>query len=219
MLSVSSPAVELVYAYDGAGNVTVFDDQQRAGARRTMTYDGDDRLKTVEHATLGPSAYEYDPLGNRLWSPLAGDISVRFDYDAQNRLAWASQALRPTALTLEWDHANRLVRSSDGASYRYDGHDRRVAKTEAGVTTVYHHDAAGRVIAETLLDGTKLRDYVYLGAKLVAVDGCMEGAVASGCDAVTKAFKDAPKRVNELLKSPEVQKGIDKAMKILGESK
>lgn len=54
-----------------------------------MTYDGDDRLKTVEHATLGFSAYEYDPLGNRLWSPLSGDVSVRFDYDDQNRLAWS----------------------------------------------------------------------------------------------------------------------------------
>ncbi len=38
-------------------------------------------------------------------------------------------------------------------------------------------------------------------------------------DTVKKVFKDAPKRVNEMLKSPEVQNGIEKAMKILGESK
>jgi hypothetical protein len=32
-------------------------------------------------------------------------------------------------------------------------------------------------------------------------------------------LRDAPKRVNELLQLRDVQKGIEKAMKLLGESK
>jgi RHS repeat-associated protein len=145
-----------------------------------MTYDALDRLATVNHATWGYAAYQYDPLGNRTWSPIR-DISMRFEYDERNRLAWASQELLPTSMTFQWDEANRMVWSSDGASYKYDGQDRRVEKTDAEGTTVYHYDPTGRLVAETLPDGTKLRDYLYLGTKLVAVDGCMEGTSASGC--------------------------------------
>jgi RHS repeat-associated protein len=38
-------------------------------------------------------------------------------------------------------------------------------------------------------------------------------------DTVAKVFREAPKRVNDLLKSPAVQRGLEKAMKILGETK
>jgi hypothetical protein len=38
-------------------------------------------------------------------------------------------------------------------------------------------------------------------------------------DTVAKVFKDAPKRVNELLNRRDVQRAIQQAMKILGESK
>lgn len=58
--------------------------------------------------------------------------------------------------------------------YFYDGDGRRVRKDgPAGESTVYHYDPAGRLISETLPDGTKLRDYIYLGNKLLAVDGCI----------------------------------------------
>jgi RHS repeat-associated protein len=80
---------------------------------------------------------------------------------------------------LEGDVAGRLSSSSDGASYRYDAMGRRVRKTAAGQTTVYHHDPSGRVIAETDLAGVKQRIFVYLGNKLVTVDGCAAGATAA----------------------------------------
>jgi hypothetical protein len=34
----------------------------------------------------------------------------------------------------------------------------------------------------------------------------------------TKQFEGAPRSVNDMLKNPEVQRAIDKAMKILGEA-
>ena len=102
-------------------------------------------------------------------------------YDAKNRLdaAWVYGPERYPSLTLNWDVAGRLASSSDGASYRYDALGRRVQKTAGGQTTVYHHDPAGRVIAETNLAGTKQRIYVYLGNKLVTMDGCSAGAAAA----------------------------------------
>jgi len=178
--AVSSPALDLRYGYDGADNVKSLENLAVANSSRTMTYDPLDRLLSVSHPVWGVASYQYDPLGNRTWSPIR-DISMRFEYDERNRLAWASQELKPSSSAFGWDAANRLTASSDGASYRYDGLDRRIAKTEAGQTTVYHHDASGRVIAETTPQGLRLRDYVYLGDKLVAVQGCMEGASSSGC--------------------------------------
>ncbi len=70
-----------------------------------------------------------------------------------------------------------------GTSYLYDGLGRRVQKTVSGQSVVYHYDAAGRVLAETLPDGTKVRDYIYLAGKLIAIDGCVEG-VPPTCAAV-----------------------------------
>jgi RHS repeat-associated protein len=186
--AVSSPAVDLRYGYDGADNVTSFANLSMSGSSRTMTYDGLDRLRTYTDEQRGLREYQYDALGNRAASA-AKDLDnysdhaldTGFGYDANNRIAWASREIPQRSMTFEWDEANRLVASSDGATYRYDGHDRRVQKSEAGGTTVYHYDAAGRLIAETLPDGTKVRDYVYLGNALVAVDGCMEAVSSSVC--------------------------------------
>jgi len=175
-----APALDLRYVYDGADNVRSLENLAVANSSRTMTYDALDRLRSVSHPLGGVASYQYDPLGNRTWGPIR-DISMRFEYDERNRLAWASQELKTSSSTFVWDAANRLVASSDGATYRYDGLDRRVAKTEAGQTIVYHHDASGRLIAETTPEGLRLRDYLYLGDKLIAVQGCMEGASSSGC--------------------------------------
>ena len=96
-------------------------------------------------------------------------------YDAAGNMTEANGQV------LTWNLTGRLAGSSDGATYQYDGRGRRVQKRELGQTTLYHYDAAGRVIAETLPDGTKLRDYIYLANGLVAVDGCMESVAWSSC--------------------------------------
>ncbi len=45
--------------------------------------------------------------------------------------------------------------------------------------TVFHYDGAGRVISETTPSGQKLRDYIYLGGKLLVVDGCLNSGTCS----------------------------------------
>ncbi len=177
--SVTAPRVlDLRYGYDGADNVTSLDDSLDSTSARLMTYDANDRLRTVTaYGMWGLAQYEYDELGNRRRKQMLG-MDVRYNYDASNRLEGTTEVPDHGTLTFTWDSEGRLASSSDGASYRYDGRGRRVMKADAAQTTLYHHDPSGRVIAETLPDGTKLRDYVYLGDKLIAVDGCVASYAA-----------------------------------------
>lgn len=174
----SAGVLGLTFGYDGADNLKSFDNTAVANSGRTMTYDKLDRLETsVAPSQWGATVYDYDELGNRTLK--SEDLTTNYTYDSSNRLVKASPPSgsstfeRYANLTLTWDAAGRMVSTSDGASYLYDGWGRRVQKTDASGATVYHHDDAGRVIAETLPDGTKLRDYIYLGGRLVAVDGCL----------------------------------------------
>ena len=191
----SAGVVELSYAYDGADNVTAFSNGAVTGSARTMTYDEQDRLETAIAKNLwGTAVYQYDELGNRTLASV-GSSTTSYAYDASNRLSAATGAAPSTlkydavgglltgyGQTLTWDVAGRLSTASDGAVYRYDGDGARVEKVEAAQTTLYHHDLGGRVLAETLASGAALREYVYLGDKLVAVSGCVSGS-AAGCTA------------------------------------
>jgi len=177
--SVTSASVlGLTYTYDGADNVRSFNNTQVANSSRTMTYDKADRILTsIASGQWGSAVYSYDELGNRTLK--SETLTTNYTFDSSNRLATAAPPSGATAfeqypnLTLTWDSAGRLTSTSDGAAYLYEGRGRRVQKSDASGTTLYHYDAAGRVIAETRPDGTKLRDYVYLGNRLVAVDGCL----------------------------------------------
>lgn len=168
----SAGALGLTYGYDGADNVTSFSNSVVANSNRTMTYDKLDRIITsIAPYQWGTTAYDYDELGNRTLKSEA--VTTNYTYDSSNRLASAVGSESYTSLTLTWDAAGRLASTSDGATYLYDGRGRRVQKADASGTTLYHYGADGRIIAETLPDGTKLRDYIYLGDKLLAVDGCI----------------------------------------------
>lgn len=176
--------IDLVYGYDGADNVTLFNNAAVANANRTMTYDKVDQLATSVATGLWGAAFsQYDELGNRIVHSPDGNGTINYTYDAQNRLATATgpSSTLPTPMMLNWDLAGRLATSSDGASYRYDGQNRRVQKVEPTGTTLYHYDIAGHVIAETNSIGMKLRDFLYVGSKLVAVDGCITRAPPAAC--------------------------------------
>jgi RHS repeat-associated protein len=147
-------------------------------------YDALNRLITViAPARWGTGFYDYDALGNRALKSLDQPASVTqtYAYDSSNRLASTSgpETFRP--MTFTWDAAGRLASSSDGTTYAYDANGRRVMKAEATGTTVYHYDAQGRVIAESTPSGARLRDYVYLAGKLLAVEGCVTDGTTPPC--------------------------------------
>lgn len=174
----SGGAIELSYTYDGADNVKTMANGVVANGSLTMEYDLLDRLVASYGPGQGSAGYDYDALGNRTFKTEGNTNHIsNYVYDSTtNRLTTATTESPPSALKLTWDLAGRLASTSDGATYKYDARGKRVAKTDASGTTVYHYDAAGRVIAETTPTGDRLRDYVYVGNHLVAVDGCVDGA-------------------------------------------
>jgi RHS repeat-associated protein len=189
-----SPVLGLAYTYDGLDNVATlsnsavagFDLRMCASATGTCTdgYDALNRLVTViAPARWGTVAYDYDSLGNRTLKSVdqPSPFTTTFTYDTSNRLSTATGLERFAPGVYTWDAAGRLASSSDGASYRYDGLGRRALKTEAGQSTVYHYDVAGRLIAETTTTGVSVRDYVYLGSKLVAAEGCLAAGSTPPC--------------------------------------
>ncbi len=179
----STGVVDLAYGYDGADNVLSFNNAAVPNSSRTMTYDKLDRIETSIASSLwGSAVYDYDDLGNRIMKSV-GTYTTTYTYDPQtNRLAYATGGPAPfKTMTFTWDLAGRLATSSDGVSYLYDGLGRRVLKAEPSQTTLYHYDASGRIISETSPTGAKLRDYIYLGNKLVAVDGCITVSPPAAC--------------------------------------
>jgi RHS repeat-associated protein len=178
----SSGVLGLVYGYDGVDNVTSFDNTTVPGSSRTMGYDNLNRLiSSIAPSLWGTAVYDYDELGNRNLKSV-GSATINYAYDPlTNRLASATgpePAL--VAMTFSWDLPGRLASASDGTSYRYDALGRRALKADSTQTTVYHYDGSNRLLAETLPADGKLREYIYLGNLLIAVDGCI-AAQPPGC--------------------------------------
>ena len=97
---------------------------------------------------------------------------------SNNQLAsWTHDAngnvISDGVFTYTWDALNRLVQVEENAniiaSYAYDSQNRRISKTVGANTTHYIYDLNSQLIAETLADGTPLRDYFYLEGQPLAV--------------------------------------------------
>jgi YD repeat-containing protein len=53
--------------------------------------------------------------------------------------------------------------------YAYDAFGRRTKKVASGITTLYHYDSSGKLIAETDENGNVQRDYIYLNGEPAAL--------------------------------------------------
>jgi RHS repeat-associated protein len=191
----------LGYRYDGAGNVVKLCRDSGGGeclraslpsARtRVMSYDAADRLQVVDWQApggFGQLSYDFDVLGNIEFKNGGPGGDTSFAYDDRGRLSAATGnvgALRPISLT--WNKAGLLASTSTGESYWYDALGRRVIKYDGSVT-YYHHDTAGRVIAETDQDGRLAHEYYYLGNQLLATHGCSSG-VPGSCTVETEWYQ------------------------------
>ena len=196
---LTTNVLDLSYAYDGADNVTKIANGAHGfvpSSEQYAAYDLLDRLGCVgSTSSLNCQveasvdiAYKYDALGNRTDVIPKTGTPTNYVYDTGNTnllmsstgpnvppLGLSASCASPgaTCATLGWNLANFLESSSDGATYKYDGLGRRVRKKTSSADIVYHYDRNGRLIAETLASGAKLRDYYYVGDQLVAVDGCI----------------------------------------------
>ena len=143
--AIRAGAMQLGYIRDAAGQVTAV-----TGIEEPV-------------ATSATETFTIDPASNRMTA--AGTAAAT--YDASGNLT--SDGVR----TLTWDALGRLVKVEQNgtvtATYGYDSQNRRIRKTVGGRTVYYHYDLDNQLIAETLADGTTLREYVYLDGEPLAL--------------------------------------------------
>lgn len=173
------------YAYDASGNVASITDNQLGSGGRTMTYDGLDRLRTVNAPGVwGTATYDYDPLSN-VRSSIVGTSNSSLSYDSSNRLS--TIVTNGAALGLSYDvqgnvngrgslgfyfdQGNRLQLANGVANYLYDGLGRRTGIfSNSGLSQRQMYDSAGRLLYETRQVGASAgwTRYVHLNGKLIA---------------------------------------------------
>ena len=187
-VTVSNPGQprERTYGYDSNRNLTSITGTTTPQYNQTFGYDELNRL-TSAMGRYGTIGYTYDDVGNRLtrntngvnesYSYYTGTNSLyqitggqdprTFSYDANGN---------PTSdgtLTFIYDQQNQLKEVKQGANtiatYTYNGLGQRVKKVAGGVTTIYHYDLDGKLIAEGLPAGTMTKEYLYMGKVRVAM--------------------------------------------------
>jgi len=188
-LTHGTGVVDRAYVPDPVGNVSSITSSLSVDPTQTFTYDALSRLTGADQpAGYRSLGYAYDPVGNR--TAVNGDP---YTYEpGTNRLAStpggayqtsAAGNITQTPLrTFTYDPAGRLATAA-GATYGYDYRGLRVAKTVAGVTTLYHYDADGRLLAETDATGFTLNEVLWAGDQPVAVvhgDPDGDGVAADG---------------------------------------
>lgn len=176
-LTVANPGSpnERTYTYDAIGNLTSISASATPWHNRTYGYDALNRLEHAE-GPYGTINYTYDGVGNRLTKVINDQTDTYMYFSGTNRL---QEVTGPVAYTydangnitgignkmLTYNQNNRLVRVEENGGvlgeYTYNGLGQRVIKTAGGVTTVFHYDFNGNIIAESDLNGNFTYEYLY----------------------------------------------------------
>jgi RHS repeat-associated protein len=186
-ITVANPGMEKerTYGYDPNGNLASIGGTNTPWFNQDFTYDALNRLVGAT-GRYGVTSYTYDKVGNRLTrginsdtevysyvpgtnklESIAGPNPIAFSYDANgNTVSMGSK-------TLNYNDNNRLIRVQEGADilaeYTYNGLGQRVIKAAYGVTTFYHYDLSGKLIAESDEAGNMSVEYLYVGKIRVAM--------------------------------------------------
>ncbi len=160
--------IPLTREYDQRYNIATI---QASLLDYTYTRDAEGHVKTIS-GVLAPTAniettdYTYDTNNNRL-TDTTGSTPTTYIYDANGNIT------SDGSFTFTYDELNRIIQvekdSALIATYGYDSSNRRVVKTVGATTIHYHYDLNSQLIAETLVDGTLLREYIYLEGEPLAL--------------------------------------------------
>jgi RHS repeat-associated protein len=187
-VTVSNPGQprERTYVYDYNRNLTSITGTTTPQYSQTFGYDELNRLISAT-GRYGSISYTYDDVGNRVARNING-VNESFSYfSGTNRLQTITGGSNPRTftsdsngnitgdgtLTFVYDQSNQLIEVEQGANtiaeYTFNGLGQRAKKVAGGVTTVYHYDLDGKLIAESLLNGTMTKEYLYMGKVRVAM--------------------------------------------------
>ncbi len=182
--------MNLSYAsYDSNGNITAINNALDATKNKSFGYDALDRL-TSGSGSWGSLSWTYDGVGNRQTQTEGASSSTYAYQTGTNKLTGITGAqtalftfdpngntdTENTARNYVYNQNQRLISVVDGGNtkgeYTYNGNGQRVKKTVNGVTTVFHYDLRGQLIAESNNSGSITAEYVYLnGQPLTKIEG------------------------------------------------
>jgi len=185
-IEVANPGeqMERIYTYDGNRNLIDIDNPNIPWYNQSFTYDALNRLTNAE-GRYGAINYTYDDVGNRLTKTINSDTEYYTYLTGTNKLDSITGA-NPISLTYDangnttiigsktfiYNQNNRLIRVEEGestvAQYTYNGLGERVTKTVGGITTIFRYDLNGKLIAESLPNGTITAEYLYMGKIRIA---------------------------------------------------
>lgn len=191
------------FKYDPLARLT-----QATGLYGTLsyTYDADgNRLSRswVQGSDNVNDSYSYAANSNRLLGVSINDngnsTTRTLSYDAVGNLV---NDQRPDqTLSLAYNQANRLQEVDQGsqvrALYQYNALGQRVIKVASDPAANRHftYDLNGHLIAETMPDGTLLREYIYLGEEpvaMLATDATKPPALITPPTSAQSATADSP---------------------------
>jgi len=91
-----------------------------------MTYDGEDRLKTLSRAGSLRQSNDYDGNGNLIGQTDANEVRTSYSYDAANQRIGSVRADHTQAWTYSATHQIKTHTDADGdlSSFDYDLRDR-----------------------------------------------------------------------------------------------
>jgi len=142
---IKAGSFDYTYTRDAAGHVTgISGIQPPTTSGEAINYSYNPANNQLTGAA--PKSYSYDANGNMI-----ADGTSTFTYDGLNRL----EKVKKQGATV--------------ATYGYDSSNRRIRKTVGTVITHYLYDLNNQLIAETLVDGTVLREYIYLDGEPLAL--------------------------------------------------
>jgi RHS repeat-associated protein len=194
-LTVANPGTnkERTYTYDNNDNLTSVTAPDTPWYNRTYTYDALNRLDHAE-GPYGIIDYTYDAVGNRLTkiengvtdtyayitdtnklNEITDTETIPYTYDANGNITGIGNKI------LTYNQNNRLIRVEENGTtlgeYTYNSLGQRVIKEVESVTTVFHYDFNGNIIAESDLDGNFTKEYLYRGKGRSAMVDVVSGEI------------------------------------------
>ncbi|CBL45672.1 RhsD protein [gamma proteobacterium HdN1] len=191
----STDVRSLQYGFNLANELDHLTDAKTPARSQLFSYDPNGRLSHAQ-GQYGTLAYQYDLTGNRVSQAQTNasdgqNFTESYQYPAnthrltqvnasgqggQNRnfqYSAAGNLTQDESYTYVYNDANRLTKIFSGpaivAEYRYNHLGERISKTIDGKTTQFIYGPNHQLLAEHHQDGSAIRDYVYLGDKLLAM--------------------------------------------------